>query len=161
MSLNRVIGREGKTPWHIPEEMAWFKKMTTGGTVLMGRKTYDSLGGPLPGRRNLVATHRECVADGVEFVSNLNVFRPEVYPADLWVIGGAEIFREMVPWCEELYLSVIQRTVAGDVCFPEFEDKFELVETVLRRAEFEVRRYRSKRGTWKDQAAPCSAGSAE
>lgn len=142
MSLNRVIGKEGKNPWHIPEEMAWFKKMTMGGTVLMGRRTYDSLGGPLPNRRNLVATRGGGIGEGVEIVSNLETFRPDDYPGDIWVIGGAEIFGEMLPRCEELYLSVIGRTVEGDVFFPEFEDGFELIEIILRRPEFEVRRYK-------------------
>jgi dihydrofolate reductase len=142
MSLNRVIGKDGKIPWHVPEEMAWFKKMTMGGAVLMGGKTYDSLGGPLPNRRNLVATRGGRIAAGVEIVSNLETFRPDDYPGDIWVIGGAEIYREMLPRCEELYLSVIQRNVEGDVFFPEFEDKFEMVGTVMRRAEFEIRRYR-------------------
>ena len=144
MSLNRVIGKDGKIPWHIPEDFKWFKKMTSGQAVLMGRKTYDSLGRPLPNRRNLVVTRGGLVDEGIEIVRDLEAFRPEDYPCDVWVIGGAEIYRQMLPRCEELYLSVVAREVEGDAFFPEFEDRFEFVETVLTQPEFEVRRYRMR-----------------
>ena len=143
MSLNRVIGKEGKIPWHIPEDFKWFKRTTTGQAVLMGRKTYESLGRPLPNRRNLVVT-RGGGLDGVEIVRDLEVFRPEDYPCDVWVIGGAEIFRQMLRRCEGLYLSVIPRVVEGDTFFPEFEDRFEFLGTVLKHQDFEVREYRRK-----------------
>jgi dihydrofolate reductase len=143
MSLNRVIGKDGNLPWHIPEDFKWFKKTTSGQAVLMGRKTYESLGGPLPNRRNLVVT-RGSDLPGVEMVRNLERFRPEDYACDVWVIGGAEIYRQMLDRCEELYLSVIPRVVEGDAFFPEFEDRFEWVGTVMTRPEFEVREYRRK-----------------
>ena len=144
MSLNRVIGKDGKIPWHIPEDFKWFKKTTTGQVVLMGRKTYESLGRPLPNRRNLVVTRGGDLQPGVEIVRDIEVFRAEDYPCDVWVIGGAEIFRQMLGRCEGLYLSVIPRVVEGDTFFPEFEDRFDFVGTVLKRADFEVREYRRK-----------------
>jgi dihydrofolate reductase len=143
MSLNRVIGKEGKLPWHIPEDFKWFKKATSGQAVLMGRKTYESLGRALPDRRNLVVSRGSDLA-GVEMVRDLEGFRPKDYPCDVWVIGGAEIYRQMLGRCEELYLSVIPRVFEGDTFFPEFEDRFELVGTVLKQREFEVREYRRK-----------------
>ncbi len=143
MSLNRVIGKEGKIPWHIPEDFKWFKRTTTGQAVLMGRKTYESLGRPLPNRRNLVVT-RGGELEGVEIVRDLEAFRTEDYPCDVWVIGGAEIFRQMLSRCEGLYLSVIPRVVEGDTFFPEFEDRFEFLGTVLKHPDFEVREYRRK-----------------
>ena len=142
MSLNRVIGKDGELPWHIPEDFKWFKKTTSGQAVVMGRKTYESLGGPLPNRRNLVVTHQKDLGEGVEIVHDLGAFRPEDYSCDVWVIGGGEIYRQMLDRCEELYLSVIPREVDGDAFFPEFEDKFEFVGTVLKHPDFEVRRYR-------------------
>jgi len=144
MSLNRAIGKDGKLPWHLPEDFKWFKKTTGGQAVLMGRKTFESLGRPLPNRRNLVVTRGGEMGEGVETVRDLEAFRPEDYPCDVWVIGGAEIYRQMLGRCEELYLTVIRRTVEGDVFFPEFEDRFELVGTVLEQPEFEVRQYRRK-----------------
>jgi len=144
MSQNRVIGKDGKIPWHIPEDFQWFKKTTMGHAVLMGRKTYESLGRPLPNRRNLVVTHSRDLGDGIEIVSNLESFRAEDYPSDVWVIGGAEIYRQMLGRCEDLYLSIIPRVVEGDTFFPEFESDFELVETILKRSEFEVKRYRRR-----------------
>jgi dihydrofolate reductase len=145
MSLNRVIGKDGKIPWHIPEDFKWFKKTTTGQAVLMGRKTFESLGRPLPNRRNLVVSRAGDLGEGVEMVRDLAAFRPEDYPCDVWVIGGGEIYRQTLDTCEEIYLSVVNRVVEGDVFFPEFEDKFELVGTVLSQAEFEVKRYRKIR----------------
>jgi dihydrofolate reductase len=143
MSLNRVIGKEGKLPWHIPEDFNWFKKTTTGQAILMGRKTYESLGRPLPNRRNLVVTRGGNLA-GVEIVRDLEGFRSEDYPCDVWVIGGGEIYRQMLDRCEELYLSVIPRVIEGDAFFPEFEDRFEFVGVVLKAVDFEVRRYRRR-----------------
>jgi len=144
MSLNRVIGKDEKIPWHIPEDFKWFKKTTAGQAVLMGRKTYESLGRPLPNRRNLVVTRRADLGAGVEIVRNLDVFNPADYPCDVWVIGGAEIYRQMLFRCDDLYLSVIPRVIEGDTFFPDFEDKFELVDTVLQHPDFEVRHYRRK-----------------
>ena len=144
MSLNRVIGKDGKIPWHIPEDFKWFKNATAGQAVLMGRKTYESLGRPLPNRRNLVVTRRADLGEGVEIVRDLGAFRPEDYPCDIWVTGGEEIYRQMLDKCEDIYLSIIPRIVEGDTFFPEFEDKFELVGTVFKHPDFEVRHYRRK-----------------
>lgn len=144
MSQNRVIGREGKIPWHLPDDFRWFKKMTGGQTVLMGRKTYGSLGRPLPNRTNLVVTRGPQPEGEVTAVRDLAAFRPESYPGDVWVIGGAEIYAQMLERCEDLYLSLVMKEVAGDALFPAFDDQFELVETVLRHPEFEVLHYRNR-----------------
>jgi len=142
MSLNRVIGRAGNLPWHLPEEFRWFKQTTSGHAVLMGRKTFDSLGKPLPNRTNIVVT-REGQIPGVETVRDLAAFDPTAYaPKEVWVIGGAEIYRQLLPRCEELMLTVVQREVDGDAFFPEFESQFTYVETPFRTPDFEVRRYR-------------------
>ena len=142
MSLNRAIGKDGQIPWHIPEDFKWFKKTTAGQAVLMGRKTYESLGHPLPNRRNLVVTRSADTLEGAEIVRDLAAFRPEDYSCDVWVIGGAEIYRQMLTRCADLYLSVIPREIQGDTYFPEFEDKFVLVETVLKHPDFDVLHYR-------------------
>ena len=143
MSLNRVIGREGKIPWHIPEDFQWFKRLTTGHVVLMGRKTFESLGKPLPNRTNLVLTRRGPIA-GVTVLRDLAELSASHFaPREIFVIGGAEIYAQLLPRCTDLYLSVVQREVAGDAFFPAFEDRWELIDTPLRHAEFEVRHYRN------------------
>ena len=142
MSLNRVIGRDNKIPWHLPEDFRWFKKCTTGQVVLMGRKTFESLGKPLPNRTNVVVTRRGDIP-GVEIVRDLEDFDPQAYaPREVWVIGGAEIYSQLLLRCSDLYLTVVQREVEGDAYFPEFESGFEFVDVVLRQPEFEVRHYR-------------------
>jgi dihydrofolate reductase len=145
MSVNRVIGKDGRLPWHLPEDFAWFKKVTSGQAVLMGRKTFESIGKPLPNRRNLVVTRGRDLPHGVELVRDLEAFSAEDYPCDVWVIGGAEIYRELLGRCEEIYLSIIPRVIEGDAFFPEFEDRFDFVETMLQTPDFEVKRYRRKR----------------
>lgn len=140
MSLNRAIGLEGKIPWHLPEDFKWFKRVTTGNVVLMGRKTYESLGRPLPNRTNVVLT-RGAELLGVTTVGSLEQFDPGSFPSDVFVIGGAEIYAQLLPWCSELYLSIVKCEVQGDAFFPPFEELFELRETVLEFPEFEVRRY--------------------
>jgi dihydrofolate reductase len=141
MSLNRVIGVDGRIPWHLAEDFRWFKRMTTGQAVLMGRKTFDSLGKPLPNRLNLVVTRGEGIA-GVEIVRELESFDPDRYaPREVWVMGGAEIYRQLLPRCSDLYLTVVRREVAGDTLFPPFEDRFTLKGIELETEDFEVRRY--------------------
>src|SRR5271163_4017323 len=127
MSLNRVIGREGQIPWHLPEDFRWFKRMTSGHVVLMGRKTFESLGKPLPNRVNIVLTRGGDIP-GVTTIADLRSFHPEAFaPREVFVIGGAEIYAQLLPLCTDLYLSVVQREVDGDAFFPRFEDEFELV----------------------------------
>ena len=147
MSLNRVIGREGQIPWHLPEDFRWFKRMTTGHAVLMGRKTFESLGKPLPNRANIVLTRGGDIP-GVTTIADLRSFDPEAFaPKEVFVIGGAEIYAQILPLCSDLYLSVVQREVAGgDAFFPRFEDEFELVEIPLRQPEFMVEHYRRRTG---------------
>ncbi len=152
MSRNRVVGRGGGLPWHLPEDFAWFREATLGHVVLMGRRTFESLpnGRPLPGRRNLVATRGELPpgaggAGEVEIVPDLAGFRPELYEVggrEVFVAGGADVYRQMLPRCAELLLTLLERDVEhGDAFFPAFEDGFWLAGTIRRGAGFEVRRY--------------------
>ncbi len=144
MARNRVIGFQGKMPWHLPEDFRWFKRATMGGALLMGRKTFDSIGRPLPGRLTLIATRGAIVTDSldVETVPDLAVFRPEAYaPREVWVAGGAEIYAQTLTRCTELYLSLVDQEPEGDTFFPPFEDDFRLAGIVLQAEGFEVRRY--------------------
>jgi dihydrofolate reductase len=141
MSLNRVIGREGRIPWQLPEDFRWFKRMTTGHVVLMGRKTFESLGKPLPDRLNIVATRGGGIP-GIDTIGDLRLFDPKAFaPKEVFIIGGAEIYAQLLPRCSDLYLSVVQREVDGDAFFPPFEEGFELVDRPLRQPEFVVEHY--------------------
>ena len=144
MAHNRVIGLNGAMPWHLPEDFRWFKRATMGGALLMGRKTFDSIGKVLPGRLTLVVTRGKIVTESLDVrtVNDLATFRPEDYaPREVWVAGGAEIYAQTLSRCAELYVSLVDAEPAGDTFLPPFEEDFELVETVLRQPEFEVRRY--------------------
>lgn len=151
MSLNRVIGCNGKIPWHISEDFQWFKKATLGHVVLMGRKTYESLGKPLPKRTNVILTRGSCDAFPPEtiVVSGLakldEIAQAQFLTQEIFVIGGAEVYAQLLPKCTDLFLSVVKREVEGDAFFPAFEDDFDLVEIALDHPEFEVRHYRNRR----------------
>ena len=140
----RVIGRAGQTPWHLPAELRWFKEATAGAVVLMGRRTFEAVGRPLPGRLNLVAT-RGSLPGGkdVGIVPDLAAFRPEAYaPRAVWVIGGAEVFAQTLPRCEAVYLSLVDQEVTdGDTFFPPFEADFPVSETIRHEPGFEVVRF--------------------
>ena len=146
MARNRVIGRDGKIPWHLPEDFRWFKQTTLGHVLLMGRKTFESIGRPLPGRLTIVVSRGSPIATpGVLTIADLDAFRPEDYaPREVWVAGGVEIYRQMLSRCSDLYLTQLQKNAEGDAFFPPFEEDFELAEVVLRQAEFEVRHYRNR-----------------
>jgi dihydrofolate reductase len=120
MSENGVIGRGGALPWHLPDDLKYFKVVTFGKPVLMGRRTFESIGKPLPGRRNLVLTRSgRGTAAGVEYVSSVAEARAmAVGAAELCVIGGAEVFALALPLATRIYLTRVQAVVQGDVFFP-------------------------------------------
>jgi len=143
MARNRVIGSGGTIPWRIPDELRWFKEATTGHTVLMGRKTFESLGRPLPNRRNVVITRGPAI-EGVTTLRHVAEVDPEALAqpgTDLFVIGGGEIYAQLLPRCSELLLTVLPMDVEGDTLFPEFEPMFEFLGVVRTHPLFEVRRY--------------------
>lgn len=146
MSLNRVIGVNGRIPWHLSEDLKFFKRTTLGHIVLMGRKTYESIGRPLPGRENWVLS-RGGEIPGVRVLRDpVEIVEPED-GRELFLIGGAELYSLLMPRCEELLLTLVQREVEGDAFFPEFENDFSLAEVLLTAPEMEVRRYvRKARG---------------
>jgi len=143
MSENRVIGRGNQLPWHLPEDFQWFKKMTTGQIVVMGRKTFESIGRPLPNRRTVVLSRTGFAAEGVEVVRDLRELDLEGEERDVFICGGAQIYAQTLPQCSDLYLTVVKRVVEGDAIFPLFEDRFERVADLLETAEFKVVHYRA------------------
>jgi len=139
MSENRVIGNGNEIPWHISEEFKWFKKITMGKTLLMGRKTFQSIGKPLPGRRTIVLSRGDFSYEGVTVISDLSELADE---EEIVVAGGGEIYRQTMGLWSDVYLSVVKRVVEGDAFFPEFEDKMEFLETVMENEDFKVLHFR-------------------
>jgi dihydrofolate reductase len=178
MSLNRVIGNGSKIPWHLPEDFKWFKQVTMGQVLVMGRKTFESIGKPLPGRETIVLTRGAWSHPGVTVVHSLNelvewstkpLTRPPatLSPSDgerdgvrgalgdrtVFIAGGAEIYRQALLLCGELLLTRVNREVEGDAFFPPFEGQFELAETIRETPEFDILRYRRRQAPAKPLSA--------
>lgn len=149
MASNRVIGKGNDIPWHIPGEQQRFKKITWGYTLVMGRKTYESIGRPLPGRRSIVITRNETFdAPGCEvansFESALSLCEGE---AKVFIIGGAQLYTLGLTKATSLILTVLERKVNGDTFFPEFtKNDYSIVksESVTEPEKYTVLWYRRK-----------------
>ena len=142
MSRNRAIGKDNKLPWHLPEDLKWFKKLTTGHVIIMGRKTWESIGKPLPNRESIVVSRTDI--PGVRTIRSLNEINPSDDPRDYFIIGGAQLFRDTLPLCSDLYLTLVKRQVDGDVFLESFEDHFELAATLFDNADMSILHYRRK-----------------
>ena len=144
MAENRVIGQGNKIPWHLPEDFKWFKQMTTGQVVVMGRKTFESIGRPLPNRETIVVSRRQFQYPGVRTIADLREIDLAREERKVFICGGAQIYEQALPLCSDLYLTLVKRVVAGDTFFPAFEERFELVEQILECAEFKIIHYRNR-----------------
>ena len=138
MSLNRVIGVENRIPWHIREDFLWFKGKTMGQVLLMGRKTFESIGRPLPGRETVVLSRSGFQHPGVRTIRGLSELNMDGDSRQVFVCGGADIYRQLLPQCADLWLTRVKQTVAGDAFFPEFEDQFEFKRTERDTPEFSI-----------------------
>jgi dihydrofolate reductase len=145
MSLNRVIGCGNRIPWHLPDDFKWFKKMTTGQIVIMGRKTFESIGRPLPNRETIVLSRRNAVLPGVRVLTDLGQIDLGGEDREAFICGGAEIYAQALPLCSDLYLTLVKRTVEGDAFFPPFEDRFEQVAVIEDRPDFQILHYKNRR----------------
>ena len=144
MTPDRIIGRDGTLPWHLPEDLAFFKRTTSGHPILMGRKTYESIGRPLPKRRNIVITRdRSWSADGVETIHSPEALADLDIDGEVFIIGGSEIYKSFLDQLDELLVSHVFQSYPGDTRFPEFEPLFGPAEVVETHEAFEVRRYLS------------------
>ncbi|MCC8996891.1 MAG: dihydrofolate reductase [Nitrosomonas sp.] len=125
MSSNRVIGRNNQLPWHLPEDLKHFKALTMGYPIIMGRKTYESIGKVLPGRTNIIVSRNEnYVIPGAIVVDSIQDALTAACEVDMpkneaFVIGGENIFRQTLPLSQRIYLTEIQKTFEGDTFFPE------------------------------------------
>lgn len=122
MAKDRVIGAKNDLPWHLPEDLKYFKATTLGKPIVMGRKTFDSIGRPLPGRQNIVVTRNaEWTHDGVDVAPSLDAAIAMAGDVpEVMITGGAQIFEMALPTVNKLYITEIELEVAGDTFFPEF-----------------------------------------
>jgi dihydrofolate reductase len=144
MSENRVIGAGNKIPWHLPEDFKWFKQMTTGQIIVMGRKTFESIGKALPNRDTVVLSRGEFQHPGVRTISDLSQIDPSQEAREVFICGGAQIYEQALPLCSDLYLTLVKRQVEGDAFFPRFEERFEAVAEITDCADFKIIHYRNK-----------------
>ena len=144
MSLNRVIGNGNQIPWHLPEDFKWFKATTTGHVIVMGRKTFESIGRPLPNRETIVLSRSAFSFPGVKTISSLKELPSPTGDQRVFICGGAQIYEQALPLCCELFLTLVKREVDGDAFFPKFEDKFELAEEIRDTPEFKILRYQAR-----------------
>ncbi len=125
MARNRVIGIDNAMPWHLPAEMGHFRRSTIGKTVLMGRKTFESLGRPLKDRRNVILTRNvDYAPDGCEIVHSLDEALTRYAASkddELVIIGGAELYKQFLPHADKLLLTEVDADIDGDAYFPEFD----------------------------------------
>lgn len=129
MARNGVIGRDNKLPWHLPEDLKYFKRVTTGKPVIMGRKTYDSIGRPLPNRTNIVVTRDASLTrPGIRVVTSLDaaldLARADAVISDVgevMVMGGADIYAQALPHADRLYVTLVHAEVEGDAVFPPID----------------------------------------
>jgi dihydrofolate reductase len=126
MSENRVIGREGGLPWHLPDDMKFFMRTTRGHYVVMGRKTWESMAGALKDRTNIIITRRkDYSAEGAMVVHSLDeaLRRSPVETEEVFVVGGEAIFAEAMPIAQRMYLTHVHAEVKGDAHFPAFDER--------------------------------------
>ena len=144
MSQNRVIGHGNKIPWHLPDDFKWFKKMTTGQVVVMGRRTFESIGKPLPNRETIVLSRGAFRHPGTRTISDLAEIDLQNETREVFICGGAQVYEQALPLCSDLYLTLVKRVVEGDAFFPKFEDRFDAVEEILDCPEFSITHYRNR-----------------
>lgn len=145
MSSNRVIGRDGTLPWHFPEDLKFFKRITLGHPILMGRTTFESIGRPLPGRHNIVLSRTMAPREGVSVIRDVAEL-DQLCAQDItvFVIGGAQVYGDLLPKCQGLYLTWIEQAFEGDTLLPAFEDTFRLKQVIEKTPEMEFRYYERK-----------------
>jgi dihydrofolate reductase len=123
MAKNRVIGHENKMPWHLPAELAYFKRITTGHPIIMGRKTFDSIGRPLPNRRNIVVSRNTSFhSRGVEVANSLENALALCANENPFVIGGASLYAEALAITQKLFITEIDADLVGDTFFPPIDN---------------------------------------
>ena len=122
MTQDQVIGKNNDMPWHIPEDLKLFKRLTTGNTIIMGRNTFDSIGKPLPNRNNIVISSSMNQTDGMSIVRSINeaLDTAQNFNTDIFFIGGATIYKEALLFVDNMHISWVKESYNGDTFFPSF-----------------------------------------
>lgn len=143
MTSERVIGKDGGLPWHLPEDLKLFKRHTTGHPIVMGRKTWDSIGFPLPNRQSIVLTRdTEWSAEGAKIIHRPeDLYNVPLIEAQVFIIGGAQVYDLFMPRLDEILISHVYENYDGDTRFPAFEADFPNVSVEEKYETFELRRY--------------------
>ncbi len=149
MTRKRVIGKNNALPWNIPEELQHFRTQTLDSTVIMGRKTYDSIGRLMPKRHNIIVSRSALTIPGADICSSLGeaVKKAKTYGQTIFIIGGAQIFKEALDnkLADKMYLSYVKHDYDGDTYFPEFDENEWTVEKREEHQEFEFVIYTLKK----------------
>ena len=143
---NNIIGKDNDMPWHLPADLVYFKKVTVGKPIIMGRKTYESIGRALPGRRNIVISRDENYlpqgkgSEGVDVVTSVEqalalVNDVEETISEVMVIGGGAIYKHCLPSADRLYVTHIKADIVGDTQFPDYDDGWNKVSSELRESD--------------------------
>jgi dihydrofolate reductase len=138
MADNRAIGKDNELLWHLPKDFQYFKSVTMGKPIIMGRKTFESIGKPLPGRKNIVITrNNDFAAEGVVVVHSIDAALQESKEFDdVMIIGGASFYQQMLPKVSTLYVTVVHGQFEADAFFPELKSKdWEIIENIKHEAD--------------------------
>ena len=143
MTPERVIGKEGGLPWNLTDDLKFFKKTTSGHAIVMGRKTFDSIGKPLPHRQNFVLTHDPAWhREGVESIRHpkeLNEY--PLVDQQVFIIGGEQIYRFFLPILTDLIITHVRESYEGDTYFPEYQTLFPHSDLIWEQEEFVIKRH--------------------
>lgn len=139
---NGTIGLNNKIPWHIPEELKFFRDRTMGSAVLFGRKTFESIGKVLPHRKNIILSRSSLIIPGGTPIHSVEELLNFTEP--IWICGGGSIYKLLLPACRELYVSRIRGSYTGDTVFPEYGSIFGEGEVLLESEQFYVTKFVNK-----------------
>jgi dihydrofolate reductase len=149
MTAARVIGRDKELPWHIPEELALFRRLTMGGTLIMGRRTFEAIGRPLPGRRNIVLSRTLPPTAEIEICGNFpQALRLAAGDQEVFAIGGRQVFSEALPVADRLRISWLHQEYDGDIFFPHLDQDAWRILAREEYQEFTHILYRRKSGKY-------------
>ena len=127
---NNVIGKDNQLIWHLPDDLKFFKQKTSGHPIIMGRKTFESVGKPLPNRTNIIITRdRNYSADGCTVVHSLEEALAAANGDEIFIVGGAEVYRQAIPLADRVYLTRVHHIFEGDSYFPVLSDDWKEIES--------------------------------
>ena len=143
MTFDDVIGKDNQIPWRIPEDMKLFRELTLGNTVIMGRKTYESMGKPLKERNNIVISREMKKIEGIEVCRNLEdaLRTAEKFDRDKFIIGGATVYKSALPLVNKMYISYVKKDYKGDAYFPEFNHEDWNIKNIKQYIDFSLVTY--------------------